>query len=153
MMRGLLENHFPEPFIMKTVPRAVGFVAAAFLAAACQPRPSASLSAPAPAAPPAPRAAASENDTALPAPPNPPASTLSLAPEALTDSVITTRIKAGILSDPGLAGADISVNTDRGVVTLTGSIKSREQAATASAHAQAQDGVMRVDNDLSVNIQ
>jgi len=138
---------------MKTVPCAVGFVAAAFLAAACQPRPSTAISAPTPAAASAPGTAATETQRAPPATASSQPSTLSFAPEALTDSVITTRIKAGILSDPGLAGADISVNTDRGVVTLTGSIKSREQAATASAHAQAQDGVMRVDNDLSVNIQ
>jgi osmotically-inducible protein OsmY len=67
--------------------------------------------------------------------------------------VITTRIKTGILSDPRLAGTDISVNTDRGVVMLTGTTQSREQAAIASAHAQREDGVMRVDNDLAVNIQ
>ena len=138
---------------MKTVPRAVGFVAAAFLAAACQPRPSTVASAPAPAVPSAPRAAANDTHVVSPASPSPQASTLSLAPEAITDSVITARIKAGILSDPGLAGTDISVNTDRGVVTLTGMIKSREQAAIASAHAQREDGVMRVDNDLAVNIQ
>ena len=138
---------------MKTVPRTVGFVAAAFLAAACQPRPSTVVSAPAPAVASAPHTAASETDAAPPATARPQASALSLAPEALTDSVITTRVKAGILSDPGLAGTDISVNTDRGVVTLTGTVKSHEQSAIASAHAQAQDGVMRVDNDLSVNIQ
>jgi osmotically-inducible protein OsmY len=82
----------------------------------------------------------------------------SLAPrgvprDAITDSVITTRVKAGILSDPGLAGSDISVNTDRGVVTLTGMVKSQEQAAVASAHAQRPDGVLRVENHLAVNLQ
>ena len=78
---------------------------------------------------------------------------MTLAPDALSDSVITARVKAGILSDPGLSGTDISVNTDRGVVTLTGRIKAREQAAIASAHAQEEDGVMRVDNELSVETQ
>ena len=73
--------------------------------------------------------------------------------DAITDSVITARIKAGILSDPGMTGADISVNTDRGVVNLTGRIKSPEQAAIASAHAQRQDGVMRVNNQLSFTPQ
>jgi len=74
------------------------------------------------------------------------------APDAISDSVITTRVKTGILSDPGMAGSDVSVNTDRGVVSLTGIIKSQEQAAIASAHAQRQDGVMRVDNQLAVNL-
>jgi len=69
---------------------------------------------------------------------------------AITDSIISSRIRAGILTDPGLAGSDISVNTDHGVVSLTGIIKSQEQAAIASAHAQREDGVMRVDNQLEV---
>jgi hyperosmotically inducible periplasmic protein len=72
--------------------------------------------------------------------------------DAITDSIITARIKASVLSDPGMAGTDVSVNTDRGVVSLTGIIKSQEQAAIASAHAQRQDGVMRVENHLAVNL-
>ena len=71
------------------------------------------------------------------------------APDALTDTVITTRIKAAILTDAALTGADISVNTDHGVVSLTGTVKSHEQTGIASAHAQREDGVMRVDNHLS----
>jgi osmotically-inducible protein OsmY len=54
-----------------------------------------------------------------------------------------------MLADPGMAGADVSVNTDAGVVSLTGTVKSQEQAAVASAHAQRLDGVMRIDNHLS----
>jgi hyperosmotically inducible protein len=77
----------------------------------------------------------------------------SVPRDVITDSMITARIKAGILSDPGMAGSDVSVNTDRGVVSLTGIIKSQEQAAIASAYAQRQDGVMRVDNALAVNLQ
>ena len=73
--------------------------------------------------------------------------------DALSDTVIAGKIKAAILGDPGMSGADVSVNTDHGVVTLTGSVKSQEQAAIASAHAQRQDGVMRVDNHLSLNPQ
>jgi hyperosmotically inducible periplasmic protein len=88
--------------------------------------------------------------------PNPPAAadaaSRTVPRDAISDSVITTRVKAGILSDPGMAGSDVSVNTDRGVVSLTGLIKSQEQAAIASAHAQRQDGVMRVDNQLAVNL-
>jgi hyperosmotically inducible protein len=70
--------------------------------------------------------------------------------DALTDTVISGKIKTAILTDPGMAGADVSVNTDRGVVQLAGVVKSPEQTAIASAHAQRQDGVMRVDNHLSV---
>ena len=77
------------------------------------------------------------------APPLPP-------PEALADTAITSRVKAEILGDPAMRGADVSVNTDRGVVVLAGLVKTPEQTAVASAHAQRQDGVMRVDNHLAV---
>lgn len=69
-------------------------------------------------------------------------------PQALTDAAITRRIRAEIVSDPGMAGADVSVNTDKGVVALSGTVKSYEQTGIASAHAQSQDGVLRVDNQL-----
>lgn len=72
-------------------------------------------------------------------------------PEALADTAITSRVKAEILGDPAMKGADVSVNTDRGVVVLAGLVKSPEQTAVASAHAQRQDGVMRVDNHLSIS--
>lgn len=72
-----------------------------------------------------------------------------LSREALSDTMITGRIKAALLADPGMAGADVSVNTDAGVISLTGTVKSQEQAAIASAHAQRHDGVMRIDNHLS----
>ena len=70
--------------------------------------------------------------------------------ETLTDTVITGRINAAIRTDPGMAGSDVSVITDRGVVALAGQVKTPDQTAIASAHAQRQDGVMRVDNHLSV---
>lgn len=70
-------------------------------------------------------------------------------PEALTDTVITARIKTAMLGDPMMDGADVSVSTNEGVVTLVGRVKSFEQMGIASAHAQRQDGVMRVDNELS----
>lgn len=38
-----------------------------------------------------------------------------------------------------------------GVVSLTGVVQSREQAAVASSHAQSEDGVMRIDNHLAVD--
>jgi osmotically-inducible protein OsmY len=45
------------------------------------------------------------------------------------------------------------VNTDKGVVVLAGTVKNPEQTALASAHAQRQDGVMRVDNHLAPNVR
>ena len=79
--------------------------------------------------------------------------TTANANDAINDSVITAKVKAAILSDPGMTGTDVSVNTEHGVVSLTGTIKSHEQAAIASSYAQRQDGVMRVDNELALNAQ
>jgi hyperosmotically inducible protein len=74
------------------------------------------------------------------------------SPEMLSDPVITGRIKASLMTDPAMTGADVSVNTSQGVVSLTGIVASQEQAAIASAHAQREDGVMRVDNHLAVDL-
>jgi hyperosmotically inducible periplasmic protein len=90
---------------------------------------------------------------APPAESSPPQSTQLPSREALSDTVITGRIKAAILADPSMAGADVSVNTDRGVVMLAGVVKTPEQTAIASGHAQRQDGVMRVDNHLATQVQ
>ena len=70
--------------------------------------------------------------------------------ETITDPSITQRIAEAVLSDPGMAGSDVSVVTSQGVVTLNGLVTSQEQAALASAHAQRQDGVIRVDSHLAV---
>jgi len=102
--------------------------ASAALEAASKP---AARSPPAPAAP-----AAAPDRVAMP------------APEALSDAAITGRIDRALRADPAMAGADVSINTDRGVVVLSGTVKSHEQTGVASAHAQRQDGVLRVDNHL-----
>ena len=70
------------------------------------------------------------------------------APETLTDEAITSKIGAALQADPAMKGADVSVNTDHGVVVLSGTVKSHEQTGVASAHAQSQDGVLRVENNL-----
>ncbi len=104
---------------------------------------------PALASSPAPRVAQRPPE---PAPQKPEQRTLA-ALDSISDALITARLRAGLLADSALAGSDISVNTDRGVVTLTGTVKDREQAAIASAHAQREDGVMRIDNHLTVDVQ
>src|SRR5258706_15502127 len=68
--------------------------------------------------------------------PAPPERGALAALDSIPDTLITARVRAELLDDRELSGTDISVNTDRGVVTLTGSVKSPEQAATASAPRQ-----------------
>ena len=73
--------------------------------------------------------------------------------DAFSDAIVTARIRASLATDPAMAGSDVSVNADRGVVHLTGNVVSQEQSAIASSHAQRQDGVMRIESHLSVNQQ
>jgi hyperosmotically inducible periplasmic protein len=82
-----------------------------------------------------------------------PARVDALPGEPRADSATSARIRGAIESDPALRGTDISVHTNQGVVSLNGTVQSREQSAIASAHAQREDGVLRVDNDLALPIQ
>ncbi len=73
--------------------------------------------------------------------------------DPISDGAIAARVRASILGDPGMAGTDVSVTSDHGVVTLLGTVRSQEQIAIASAYAQREDGVMRVDDELSLSAQ
>ena len=68
----------------------------------------------------------------------------------VTDTVTTGKVKAAIATDPGLKDAEIIVKTDGGVVILTGTAKSQDQVAMAANVAQRQEGVNRVDNQVTV---
>jgi BON domain-containing protein len=140
------ENLRPKP-----VPIALGCLFAALTLAACDHPSTRALSVP-PVTGSNPRSITVAQASAIEAPaPQATAPKPIPAAETLTDTVITGKVKASLVTDPGMTGADVSVNTDRGVVHLTGTVKSQEQAAIASAHAQRQDGVMRIDSHLSVN--
>jgi len=77
----------------------------------------------------------------------------ALPGDANADVSATAQIQAALHADPALAGSDISVNTERGVVTLSGFVLNREQSAIASAYANRQLGVLRVENGLSIPAQ
>ena len=98
-----------------------------------------------PAPAPSPPSAAAAKAT----PPVPPMQATQPA-EPLSDPAISARIAASLRDDPEMAGADVSVNTDHGVVNLAGRVKSTEQAAIATLHAQRPDGVMRIESHLAV---
>lgn len=69
---------------------------------------------------------------------------------AVSETITTGKIKAAIASDAGLKDSDISVATKDGVVTLSGRAKSQDQVSMATALAQRQEGVIRVENHISV---
>jgi len=69
--------------------------------------------------------------------------------QAIDDAEITTKVKAAIFTEPGLKSLQISVDTIKGVVTLTGTVDSPDNAEKVTLLAKAVDGVKSVDNKLS----
>lgn len=69
---------------------------------------------------------------------------------AIEDTEITTKVKAAIFAEPGLKTLQISVDTVKGVVTLTGSVNSQANRDKAKALAGAVADVKRVENQLVV---
>jgi len=67
---------------------------------------------------------------------------------AIDDAEITTKVKAAIFAESGLKTLQISVDTIKGVVTLSGSVDSQANSDRAKALASAVAGVTSVDNRL-----
>jgi len=70
--------------------------------------------------------------------------------EYFDDSTITAKVKAEILGDPALKVFQISVETFRGVVQLSGFVNSAEIRSRAAVVASRVSGVKSVKNDLIV---
>ena len=66
------------------------------------------------------------------------------------DTAITSQIKAKLLADDMVPSRNITVETSDGVVQLSGSVESRQQADRAADIAKAVSGVKSVENNLSV---
>lgn len=69
---------------------------------------------------------------------------------AIDDTEITTKVKAAIFAEPGLKTLQISVDTVKGVVTLSGSVASAPNSDKAKALASAVSGVKEVNNQLAI---
>lgn len=67
---------------------------------------------------------------------------------AIDDAEITTKVKAAIFAEPGLKTLQISVDTVKGVVTLSGSVDTQQNSDRAKALAGAVAGVNAVENRL-----
>jgi len=79
------------------------------------------------------------------------ASETSQAPgEYLDDSVITGKVKTAILNDPDLKVMEISVETFRGQVQLSGFVSSQASADRAVAVASGVGGVTSVSNSMQI---
>jgi len=72
------------------------------------------------------------------------------AGQAIDDSEITARVKAAVFAEPGLKTLQISVDTVKGVVTLTGTVDSQANSDKARTLAAAVADVKEVNNKLVV---
>jgi hyperosmotically inducible protein len=70
--------------------------------------------------------------------------------EYVDDTVITAKVKTAIFEQPGLKSAEINVETFKGIVQLSGFVKSQSDINTAVVVAKNVKGVSSVKNDMRV---
>ena len=70
--------------------------------------------------------------------------------EYVDDTVLTTKVKAAILEEPGLKSAEINVETFKGTVQLSGFVSSQSSIQKAVEVARGVKGVKAVKNDMRV---
>ena len=70
--------------------------------------------------------------------------------EYVDDTVITTKVKAGIFDEPTLKTLQIQVKTFKGNVQLSGFVDSAQSVVKAEEIARSVEGVKEVKNDLIV---
>ena len=69
------------------------------------------------------------------------------------DAAITTRVKHAISKEAGLRGTKVSVSTEKKVVHLSGTVKSRDERAMLIAVTRKVEGVKGIKTDLVVQAQ
>jgi len=72
------------------------------------------------------------------------------AGEYVDDSYITTKVKSSLAADDFLKSFEISVQTYKGIVQLTGFVDSQKAIDKAGEIARSVKGVKSVKNDLNV---
>ena len=70
--------------------------------------------------------------------------------ETIDDATITTRVKTALLNDPQVAGLKIDVDTTKGIVTMSGIVRSRDEEQRAVQIARGVPGVEDVKATLQV---
>ena len=68
----------------------------------------------------------------------------------IDDAAITTKVKSAMIADKEVSAYPISVETIKGVVHLTGTADTRQEANKAATIARGVAGVKSVDNDIHV---
>jgi hyperosmotically inducible protein len=72
------------------------------------------------------------------------------AGQAVDDARIAAKVKALLLQDKAIKGADVEVRSHQGLVLLSGQVDDASQIARAENLARGVDGVRMVSNDLRV---
>jgi hyperosmotically inducible periplasmic protein len=70
--------------------------------------------------------------------------------EVLSDTAITAKVKAAIMAEPDLKTLQMNVDTNDGIVKISGIVDSKEQSKRVSEIASSLSGIKDVHNDLSI---
>lgn len=70
--------------------------------------------------------------------------------EYIDDTVLTSRVKSVLLNDPAVSGLAVNVETFKGVVQLSGFVKSVAERNRAVQLARDVKGVRQVKNDILI---
>ena len=70
--------------------------------------------------------------------------------DATANARVTAAIKAKLFAEPGVSALSVNVDTNDGLVTLSGTVSSHEQIAKAIKIAMETDGVTKVISTLQV---
>ena len=70
--------------------------------------------------------------------------------ETIDDATITTQVKTALLNDPQVGGLRIDVDTFKGVVTLSGAVKTAAERDKAIGLAKKVGGVTDVKSTLQI---
>jgi hyperosmotically inducible protein len=66
------------------------------------------------------------------------------------DSWITSKVKSEMVANKSVSARNITVNTSKGVVTLTGTAATAQESDKAAEIARSVKGVTSVQNDIRV---
>jgi osmotically-inducible protein OsmY len=70
--------------------------------------------------------------------------------QAVDDATITANVKSALISAPNVDALAINVDTQNGIVTLTGKVKTQEEGNRARDVARGVEGVRDVKASLEV---
>ena len=90
------------------------------------------------------------NETTAAGPTTETPATASPTSSTFNDGMLTTTVKTKLLADPNVGGLKINVDTENGIVMLTGEVKSQAEKDTAIKITRETDGVKDVIDHLSI---